>query len=266
MSNQYKLIICIFGCATIEKYKLEILKINDTWGKKADELNVKVLFFLGEEKTDLIDESKYIYLKGVNNDYTSASHKQNLGLKYIYENYKTEYIHICGTDTYINIPKLLLTLNSFNHTQKLFIGGDPDIRFLGNNNIYFFNGGSGFIISYPVLQELYNKLSNMFTDWENECINTDKHNLITACDVAIAYYISKIKDIIYISLYNSFKLCNHRGIKLNKYHCCWNKIEEIIACHYMTLNDFDEYTEILEKNNYYIDTNVYFEYWMSRYI
>lgn len=258
MSIHYKLIICIFGCATIEKYKLEILKINNTWGKKAEELNVKILFFLGEEPTDLKDDTKYIYLKDVKNDVESASYKQNLGLKYIYENYKTEYIHICGTDTYINIPKLLLTLDLFNCNEKLYIGGDPGYRLLGDINIYYFNGGSGFLISYPVLEELSNKLTNLFTDWETECKNKFTYYLIPACDVALAYYISQINDIKYIPIENSFKGCNHKGLAVNNtIQCCSNKIEQIIACHHMTLNDFDDYTEILEKNNYYLhSTNI----------
>jgi len=97
----YRLIINIFACPINDKYKKEILKINTTWGKRAEK-GIKVLFMFGEEKTDLIDD-KYVYLKNVKNDYESASHKQNLGLKYIYDNYNVDYVLTCGTDTYINI-------------------------------------------------------------------------------------------------------------------------------------------------------------------
>jgi hypothetical protein len=94
-----KLIFDIFGCATVDKYKQEILKINETWGKTAEELGVKILFFLGEEKTDLIDDSKYIYLNNIDNTHSSAAHKQYLGLKYIHDNYDADFIFICGTYT-----------------------------------------------------------------------------------------------------------------------------------------------------------------------
>jgi len=78
--ENFKLIINIFGCPTIEKYKNQILKINETWGKKALSLGVKVIFFFGEEKTDLIGDN-YIYLPTLKNDYNSAPWKQYLGLK-----------------------------------------------------------------------------------------------------------------------------------------------------------------------------------------
>jgi hypothetical protein len=58
---KYKLVINIFACATVEKYKNEILKINETWGKVAEELGIKVLFFLGEEQTDLKDDTIRAY-------------------------------------------------------------------------------------------------------------------------------------------------------------------------------------------------------------
>ena len=93
--NNCDLIVCVFACATIQKYKDEILKIEETWGKRAAEKGVKVLYFLGEEPTDLIDNEKYIYLKNVENDVASAAHKQNLGLKYIYENYDAEFVFVC---------------------------------------------------------------------------------------------------------------------------------------------------------------------------
>ena len=46
----YDLIIVIFACDTIEKFRLQILKIEDTWAKDVySRTNIKLLFFLGEE-------------------------------------------------------------------------------------------------------------------------------------------------------------------------------------------------------------------------
>ena len=121
-SFQKNIIICLFGCATIEKYKKQIQFINETWIKKAKERNIITLFFLGEEQTDLVGEN-YIYLKGVGNDYLSASYKQDLGLKYIYENYNDiEFVYVAGTDVYINIDNLLTNISSLNHEKNLYIG------------------------------------------------------------------------------------------------------------------------------------------------
>ena len=104
----YDIIFCIFGCDTIPKYKNEILKINETWGKIALQYNIKLLYFLGEEKTELIVE-QYVHLPNILNDHFSASDKKNLGLKYISDNYDTKLFFICGTDTYVNIKKLLIS-------------------------------------------------------------------------------------------------------------------------------------------------------------
>jgi hypothetical protein len=44
--ENYKMVICIFGCITIEKYRLQIQKIKETFEKKCNE-NIKILYFLG---------------------------------------------------------------------------------------------------------------------------------------------------------------------------------------------------------------------------
>ena len=249
LKPKYKIIVNIFACSTVEKYKQEIIKINETWGKKAEENGIKILFFLGEEKTDLIDENKYIYLKDVKNDYNSAAYKQNLGLKYIYENYNADFVFTCGTDTYINIDNLLLYVNQFDKNKKLYIGGHGDYRMIENNNIYFHSGGSGFILSNSVLCELYSRLYNIQNEWSTICSRNYVEYLITACDVLIGYYVSKIVNVEIIKNEN-FYGCNFKGYANNNtFNCCGDKvnISEIISCHNMTLTDFDEYTNILNK-------------------
>jgi Fringe-like len=249
------LIICVFACATVPKYKDEILKIEETWGKRAVEKGVKVLYFLGEEPTDLIDEGKYIYLKNVRNDYDSASHKQNLGLKHIYENYKAEFVFTCGTDTYVNVDKMLVCIKGFDRSKNLYIGGDGDHRQVGDENIYYHSGGGGFILSKSVLKTIYPKLQNIQNEWENICHRNDVSYLITACDVLMGYIVKDIENIEIVEKRHSFKGCNHKGYAYNNtLACCVDKIKisDIISCHYMTLQDFDDFTSILETNNYFI--------------
>ena len=110
--EEYDLIILVYACYTIEKYKTQINVINKTWGKKCETYkNIKILYFLGEQKlTEFYDTEfiKYVNLSCVKDDYLSASYKQFLGLKFVYENYKSKFIICLGTDTYLNIPKLLL--------------------------------------------------------------------------------------------------------------------------------------------------------------
>jgi len=250
LKKTYKLIINIFACPTIEKYKNEILKINETWGSTAKNMGVKLLFFFGEEKTDLIGE-EYIYLPKVNNDYESASWKQYFGLKYIYENYNSEFIFTCGTDTFININNLLIYLDTLNSNEKLYIGGHGALRKIGNNDIYFHSGGAGFILTNPILEELYPNFENLQNSWKIICENNNITNLLYACDVSIAYFLMQQSDIKIIKN-NNFYGCNYIGIYYNYLSCCTNKIiiNSIISCHNMSTEDFENYQKILESNKY----------------
>ena len=244
--NRYKLVINVFACATIEKYKNEILKINETWGKRCEELSVKVLFFLGEEITEFVGEN-YIYLKNVDNSYESASYKQSLGLRYIYENMHADYIYTCGTDTYLNVDKLVEFLETIDKTKELYIGGHGDVRKVGNKNIYFHSGGAGFVFSHPALQKIY---KTTHEEWKKICVDMNADYLIPACDVFIGY---KSQQYNFDIIKNDFFYgCNYMG-HVNQYKCCVDKIsiKDIISCHNMTLKDFDEYTLLLQNNNYY---------------
>lgn len=243
----YRLVIHVFACATIEKYKHEILKINETWGKLAEQQGVKVLFFLGEEQTDLVDPEKYVYLKGIRNDYESASYKQNLGLKYVYDHYNADFVLCCGSDTYVNIKNLLLTLNKYNKNENLYIGGHGDIRKIGKKHIYF-HSGAGFILSHAALKMVHPLLHNMFDEWANVCKLNDVTNLLPACDVCIAYYINMFNSTVVETNPNIY-CCNHQGLMHNgTYTCCGTKVNlpSIILCHSMTMRDFDEYTTLLD--------------------
>ena len=149
---------------------------------------------VGEQKIHGFDDTDcitYINLPGVKDDYLSASYKQFLGMKYIYENYKTKFIICCGTDTYLNIPKLLLYINTFDYNDCLYIGGHGCNRQIGGKNYYFHSGGPGFIITYNCLKKIYNLLDNLMEKWINIC-NIDKmQRRIPSCDVAISYYLQQ---------------------------------------------------------------------------
>jgi hypothetical protein len=252
--QKYKVIISIFGCVTKPKFKNEILKINETWGKRCEELGLKVLFFLGEEKTDLIDDKKYIYLKNVGNDYESASYKQNLGFKFIYENFEFDYIYTCGTDTYLNVDNLLVYLDTLDKAKYLYIGGHGDFRKIGDDYIYFHFGGGGITLTNSIIQKLYPKLDTIDNEWKQICISKNVNDLIPACDVLLAYYINKFNCEIIKN--DNFYSCNYKGYSWNNtYRCCSDKIKipDIISCHHMSLTEFDEYTTILKSNNYFFN-------------
>jgi len=256
-----ELAICIYACATIPKYKDQILKMNETWIKDAKNKNVRFFYFLGEEQTNL-QGPEYIYLPGVLNDYKSASYKQNLGLKYICDNYDVDFIFCCGTDTFVNIPKLLGLIKEYNPKEKLYIGGHGSKTRIHE---YFHDGGPGFILSNGALSVLYQYFEKMVETWTVLCKEyEDTHemqgdNFYNACDVCIAYY-SNILECKTITRDEHFFGCNYKGQYQYQPHlavgiCCGQNIvvENIVGCHLMSLQDFDNFYKILNENNYFID-------------
>jgi hypothetical protein len=240
LKPRYKLVINVFACATIEKYKKEILKINETWGKKAQSLGVKLLFFLGQEQTDLVGPN-YIYLTGVSNDYKSASIKQNLGLKYIYENYNPDFVFTCGTDTFVNIDNMLSYIDTFDKNKNLYIGGHGDTRLVENNSLYFHSGGAGFIITNKALSDIYLDLYDMYEKWISFC----PPELRDACDVAISYFLKRVNTEVVKN--KKFYSCNYLGYAYNNTYKCCNieNIKDIITCHHMNMEDFDIYSSMI---------------------
>lgn len=257
--RHYKLVICVMACATEPAYKNEILTIEKTWGERALKLGVKVLYFLGEEQTDLQDETKYIYIPNVGNDYNSALDKQNMGLKYIQDNHSYEYIFTCGTDTYINVDLLFSYINNYDSNNALYIGGHGDVRTMNNKSYYYHCGGAGFIISKPALTAIYPKLNDIKEEWSIICCESGRNDLIPACDVALSYYLQTIigPELQIIENKDVFFSCNYKGIVHHKgvglFMCCdkFIKHETLISCHCMTSEDFTDFTQILKENNYF---------------
>ena len=208
-------VFCVFGCDTIRKYYLQILKIQETWGKLALEYSdrVKVLFFLGEHGR-YVQGEQYIHLAGVGDDYLSASYKQFLGLKYIHDNYKARFVFCCGTDTYVNIPLLLKYLSDYDHDENLYIGGHGAIREIGPTQLYFHTGGGGFILSSKCLDKVSSYLVSATDTWGKMVSAAGRSDLIPACDVAIAYYIQlpEVMATVVKAEHSVFMACNYKGI------------------------------------------------------
>ena len=235
---------------TISKYRNQIEKINNTWGKNCRGGFAKLLYFLGEEKCSDFQGDEYIYLPNIINDYLSASYKQYLGMKYIYENYKTDFVLCCGTDTFVNIPKLLQFLTHFDPNEKLYIGGHGCVRNICDKSYYFHSGGPGFIISSSCLEKLYPFLSDLTEKWIEICNSNDLEYLLPSCDVGISYFLQNLVEHRVVKTEDlSFLHCNHRGAP------CHNgqiNMSNIISCHNMSLSDFDEFYNILLNNNFYL--------------
>jgi hypothetical protein len=245
------IIICVFACATIEKYKLELLKVIETWGERAKEKHVRVVYFLGEEQTEFIGD-EFVYLKGVDNSYESASLKQNLGLKYIYDKYNYDYVLVCGTDTYVNIDQLILYLKK-TVCGDYIGGGGLNPLYFKMDKTYYYHSGAGFILSKKALTCLSPFLDKMFNLWKQQCYRFNAHYLISACDACISFYLHQLLNNFIIKEPTLFYACNHKGFINNKI-CCGDNVDykKIIVCHYMSLDDFDDYTTILKNNNFFV--------------
>lgn len=279
-----KVAVCVFGCITMPKYCLQVLKIQETWGRRAEETHgVPVYYFLGEERVPGIDHpelwrptTRLVYLPGVGNDYQSASFKQNLGIKYILDHHpEVEFVFVCGTDTFLNIDALLRLLTFMNPDEKLYIGGHygtipltnlPDIattyadkRFT-KAEVYFHLGGAGFVLSRGILKELYPRLDTMTELWIESCKKMDKEQYTCACDVCIAYHAQLLGAKI-VEYYYRFYECNHTGITdISKmygysryYPCCQKHIQtsNVISSHNMSLGDFDQFYLTLNENEWF---------------
>jgi hypothetical protein len=121
--------------------------------------------------------------------------------------------------------------------------------------IYYHSGGSGFILSKSSLQYLYPMFFNMVKTWERLCIDNNVSDLIVACDVCISYYL-QINNFMLVSDITRndelFFACNYKGLYDGKI-CCGERVDmrKLIACHFMSLDDFNDFTILLKNNNYY---------------
>jgi hypothetical protein len=250
--NRYRVIICVMGCDKYDKYINQLRLIINTWGQLCPN-DVKVLYFLGEKSTPEFSGPDFINLPGVSDDHLSASYKQFLGLKYIYENYDAEFIHAFGSDTYVNIPKLLKFLSHFDPTKSLYIGGHGCHRKIYDKTYYFHSGGPGFIITKPCLAQLYPMLSDIMTTWKDITVKSGVFNeLYWACDFAISYFLQQENMNVEIIKADDlvFTHCNYLG-----HPCHQNQIDlkKLVSCHCMSPEDYANYTKLLHDNNFFLE-------------
>ncbi len=197
------------------------------------------------------NDPTYVYLDNVANDYLSASYKQERGLQYIFENYTFDYVLTIGTDTFVHIKNLLEYLKTLNPTDLSYIGGHSDYRKINSDLILHYHSGAGFILTYNLLSKLYPTLFNMTNNWINICNKNNITYLNVACDVAISYYIHKINNFKMIYCDNIYA-CNYVGLSRN-IKCIYNntycsiKPKNIILCHYMSPDDFDNFYNLIHN-------------------
>lgn len=245
----YDLVIVVMACDTIPKYRDQILKIEETYGKLIRSMpNVKILYFLGEDR--VLEGEQFIHCKGVLNNYDSVTVKQFWGLRYVSEYIQTKYVMCIGSDTYLNIKKLLKFLEQFDPEENLYIGGHGAIIPIEGVNYYYHGGGPGFVLSKKCLDTIYPQIKNIdkaIDGWARlSKEGTGRDDLFGACDLWMGYVAAKESKIVKT---NGFFFCNFIGFPC---HLQQFGPDEIISCHCMSLQDFDIFTKILEAYNYFI--------------
>jgi glycosyl transferase family 25 len=271
-----KISICIFASTANDKNMQEIRKINETWGNETlcKENGVNVSFIINEQHSDLND-SKYVYIEHIDDGSGEKYPMYYHGLKKVYEEENPDFLLICSTDSYINIPKLRSYLESLNPLDILYIGGHGNFREIGTTRLYFHDAG-GIILSNGCFDKLNPFLENVFCDWKKLCKYTNNDWLINAWDVTLAYYL-QISDYninaTLIKKKDGFFGCNYQGYNHNYYHgfkCCGHNVQmnKIMVCRNMLLSDFDNFSQKLKENNYFIQqhSNYNGDYNIKQYI
>ena len=191
-----KLSIGVMGCTTIPKYFQEVKSILNTWVPECWENGIPVYLFVGEkiaEEEKLLNTQYIIHLEGVGDDYNSASEKQWLGYKYLYDNVPSDFYMIVGTDNYVWWKNLSPIIEKYNPNNAFLIGGYGEVRIFDRKQQYFPFGGAGLILTHEALKRLYPRLTSLFSEWRKFIGMGD---LIPACDVAIAYYAEQYNIVI----------------------------------------------------------------------
>ena len=273
-----KLVVCVFGCVTVERYRLQVEAVNATWRRRLEADNererdpffcIEVLFFLGEERHPAMSGAEYVYLPGVGNDYASASYKQFLGLRYIFERFHPDFVYCCGTDTYVNAPKLRRFVcdrsMSGRTDARAYIGGDGFYRTVERDRpqYYYHDGGAGVFLTHSALESLYFPLLLLgdaeggtkagrvavMDHWTRLCRQHSVEYLQPACDVCLAYYLGDRTEV--LRHQQLFRYCTYLGA-----HPCGVSadvdVRKIVTCHHMSLEDFREFTQLLENNDFYL--------------
>jgi len=108
------------------------------WIRCAQERNIKVIYFLNKPLRIPLG-NQYVYLKCMEGQ--DVSHKQNMGLQYIYERYNSKYVFCYESDTHVEILKILELIKNYKSHDRIILSGKS----------HQFCDGNGFIISRPMI-------------------------------------------------------------------------------------------------------------------
>jgi hypothetical protein len=245
-----------------EKYRILQKGCCETWIPTCE----KVYLFCGKHhelnfECDMVNlaenKAEFIHFNDVEEDYDSATCKFWYGLAWMMENDPAEWYGVFGSDNYVRYDKLVETLSKFDSSLPLTVGGPTQYRTIKVNTIDVqvpFNiGGGGNYITHRGLEMLFDRWSGdrmnqaraLIKEWNEISINSNRKDLIPACDVALGHY-SWDLDIPMIGIrgFSPIDWLGHQYWAHNGCYFSYN-IDSIIVCHYMSRILMNEYHHFL---------------------
>jgi hypothetical protein len=205
------------------------------------------------------DNSSYIHLENVGNDYLSAADKQFLGIKYAHDHYDYNYLFVCGTDTYIVVPRLIKYLENLSRNGDrntainvpCIIGGHGDTRNICGKTVNYLAGGAGLILNKKLVESIYTRLTSLQEEWLSLCINNGYLQWIPSCDLALCWFLTLQCQYFHYATGLMYG-CNYKGYNNTPnglYPCCTTQVnpDKIISCHNMSPQDFDAFYKYLQQ-------------------
>ncbi len=135
---------------------------------------------------------RIISLPDVQEDYFSATPKQFLGLKALYEKYPdTKWFYILGCDGYVFYKPLCELLSKYDASKDYYIGGNFLKRNIENTDYFFPAGGPGFALSNPLVKKLIPYIERILAEIPSYHLFYEEG----ACDAAMGWFLLKYLNV-----------------------------------------------------------------------
>lgn len=233
----------VFGCLTVPKYRQQIEDAYATWVQDALATDCIVRFYTGEIPVDLNPElAKLCTDVTFGDSYFSATYKQWCGLDDMLKNQEaTEFVFVCGTDTFINVANLLSFLKT-QQKEEAAVFGSGELQGMVDERLYsYFSGGAGILLNQLALKSIVPEIQDFFQWWldvagtyaeyNDVSGNTVSHMLLFACDCALCILCERlgIQKLI-ISESKMYGGGTHNSARID--------FPTMISCHSMLHDDF----------------------------